>query len=52
MNPNPGHCPANAAGKRIAVKLRDGGGFTGPAATANWRLTGSRFDILEWELAG
>lgn len=59
---NPGHCPPEAAGKRIRVRLRDGtlqgaapvntdskAGWA--AETTNWRLTGSPFDVIEWEIA-
>lgn len=62
MSPNPGHCPPGAIGKRVRVHLRDGTvqglapvSNESPAGwradTTNWRLTGSQFDVLEWELA-
>lgn len=61
MSPNPGRCPAEATGKRVRVILRNGtrhGDFPvntdsklgWAAETTNWRLTGSAFDVLEWEL--
>ena len=61
--PNPGRCPPEAAGKRIAGRLRNGSGFgskpvspTAPlgwaADTTDWRLTGSPFDLLEYRVLG
>lgn len=62
MKPNPGRCPPEAAGKRVRVRLRDGtlqghqpvsadSKLGWAAETTNWRLTGSAFDVLEWEFA-
>jgi hypothetical protein len=51
MTPNPGHCPPEAIGKRVTVRLRNGTGFSAPANTAIWHPTGSKWDILEWEIA-
>ncbi len=64
MSPNPGHCPLEASGKRVRVVLRNGKryGATPVSAdsragwpadgkgAADWRLTGSPFDIVSWEL--
>ena len=53
---NPGHLPAAAIGRRVNVRLRNGHVHQGWAADGRlgcrWSLTGSEFDILEWELAG
>jgi hypothetical protein len=56
MTPNPGHCPPEAAGKRVRVKLRSGYAFEAIADQVSrglkldWRLTGSTADVIEWEL--
>lgn len=62
MSPNPGHCPPQATGKRVRVVLRNGtrhghvpvntdSKMGWAAETTNWHLTGSMFDVVEWELA-
>ena len=63
MKPNPGYCPAEAAGKRIHARLAHGGtgraddNLMSPPGWAadgkggcNWRRTGSLFDIAEYEV--
>lgn len=55
MKPNPGHCPAEAAGKRVRVIMRDGSTSKGDWAAdgrsgCRWSLTGCRFDIKEYEV--
>lgn len=55
MRPNPGICPDEARGKRVRVKLRNGYGFEAPAddrrgAPLDWKLSGSVFDVLEYEV--
>lgn len=64
MKPNPGHCPPEAAGKRVRGVLRNGHRFgfepVSPDAKAGWPATGrgecrwsltdDPFDIAEWEL--
>jgi hypothetical protein len=63
MRTNGGHCPADAKGKRIRGILRSGLKFgfepvsnAAPAGWSadmqNWRLTGSDFDIAEFEVIG
>ncbi len=65
MIPNPGHCPAEAEGKRVRVRLAHGGiGHTDPNPMSppgwpadgrfgcRWTITGSRFDIAEYEVIG
>ena len=57
MTPNPGHCPTEARGKRVRVKLRNGSTFEAMADQVarglklDWRLTGSSADVIEWGLA-
>lgn len=55
MRTNPGHCPREAAGKRVRVVLRNGmrpaeswaaDGKTG----CRWTLEGHPFDIAEYEV--
>jgi hypothetical protein len=59
--PNPGHCPQEATGKRVRVRLCDGsipkdvdGAPKGWAADGRggcrWSLTGHPFDIKEYEV--
>lgn len=63
MTPNPGHCPDDAIGKRVRVRLAHGGigavdnsPITAPGWAAEgrggcrWSLTGDRFDIAEYEV--
>lgn len=61
MKPNPGHCPEEATGKRVRVRLADGtlardvpGSAPGWAADGRggcrWERTGSPFDIAEYEV--
>lgn len=57
MSPNTtGLCPDEARGKRVKVKLRNGSTFEGHADEVrrgdkiNWHLTGSDFDIMEYEV--
>jgi hypothetical protein len=57
LAPNLGECPPHAKGKRVRVVLRNGMRPAGswPADGrdgCNWRLTGSGFDIKEWEIVG
>lgn len=62
MNPNPGHYPPEAIGKRVKVRLRDGtiqgdkpvntdSKLGWAAETTDWSLTDHPFDVVEWELA-
>ena len=62
LQPNLGELPPHAKGKRVRGVLRNGHRFgfepvanAVPAGwlaeTTNWRLTGSPFDVLEWEVA-
>lgn len=61
MRENRGMCPADAKGKRIRGVLRSGRRFgfepvassvpAGWAAeTTDWRITGSPFDVVEFEV--
>lgn len=64
MNPNPGHCPEDAIGKRVIVRLADGSvcgrdpvSSTSPRGWAadgrngcRWTLTGQPSDIAEYEV--
>lgn len=63
MKPNPGYCPAEAAGKRIRAQLAHGGigkcddsPTTAPGWAADgrggcrWTFTGSLFDIAAYEV--
>lgn len=61
MKPNPGHCPEEAEGKRVRVRLADGSMATDVPGAApgwsadgrggcRWTLTGSPFDIAEYEV--
>lgn len=56
MIPNPGHCPAEAAGKRVNVWLANGRKADDWAADGrtgcDWRLTGHPFAIQFYELRG
>ena len=65
MKPNPGHCPAEAEGKRVIVRLAHGGiGKADPNPMSppgwaadgrggcSWAITGSEFDIAEYEVIG
>lgn len=65
MKPNPGYLPADAVGKRIRTRLAHGGigacddGTTSPPGWAadgrggcRWTITGSPFDIKEYEVIG
>lgn len=65
LQPNHGHCPGAARGKRVRGVLRGGNQFgfnqispvTPPGWPADgkggcrWTLEGHSHDILEWELA-
>jgi hypothetical protein len=59
--PNPGHCPEEAVGKRVRVKLANGrigktddnpmtpdGWAADGKGGCNWRITGSPFDIANY----
>lgn len=60
MTPNPGYQPAESAGKRVRVKLANGEmGTVDPnpmsppgwaADTTRWTLTGSPFDVADYEV--
>lgn len=55
MQRNPGHLPADAVGKRVRVRLRNGREGTGswPAdgpQGCNWRRCGHPFDIQFYEV--
>lgn len=56
MKPNPGYCPAEAAGKRVRVRLANGqlGPDTGWAAdgryACRWSITGHSHDIAFYEV--
>lgn len=60
MTPNPGHLPAEAIGKRVFVRLAHGRmGACDPkpeskpgwaADTTRWSITGSPFDVAEFEV--
>ncbi|WP_425230233.1 hypothetical protein [Sphingomonas sp.] len=63
MKANPGHCPAEAEGKRVRVRLAHGGigdcdpnPMSPPGWAADgrngcrWSLTGSPYDIAEYEV--
>lgn len=63
MTPNPGHLPTEAIGKRVRVRLangRDGRSDDNPMSPpgwaadgrggCSWALTGSPFDIAEYEV--
>jgi hypothetical protein len=61
VKPNPGHCPEEAEGKRVRVRLADGsiaadlpGAPPGWAADGrngcNWQRRGFPFDIAEYEV--
>ena len=63
MKPNPGHCPTEAIGKRVVVRLAHGGiGRADPNPTSppgwaadgrtgcRWSKSGSPFDIAEYEV--
>lgn len=65
VRPNPGRLPDEADGTdegktfRVHVRLRNGyctkekeqlGWPASGRGACNWRLTGSPFDILEWEI--
>ncbi len=57
MEPNPGKCPREAAGKRVRVELKNG---RRPAESwaadgkfaCNWALDGHPYSIAKWEIAG
>lgn len=55
MTPNPGHCPSEAQGKRVRVKLRNGSTFEAPAdgrGAVDWTNSPAKpFAIVEWEIA-
>ena len=56
MKKNPGHLPADAVGKRVRVKLANGMRPVDSWAAdgkggCNWKITGSDFDIAEYEVA-
>jgi hypothetical protein len=63
LTPNPGHLPVEAIGKRVRVVLANGmpgttddnpmsppGWAADGRAACNWSLTGSPFDIKEYEV--
>jgi len=61
VKPNPGHCPEEAQGKRVRVRLADGsiaadvpGAPRGWPADGrggcDWRRRGFPFDIAEYEV--
>lgn len=57
MRPNPGHCPDEAIGRRVRVALRNGSRPADAWAAdgrggCRWSLTGSPFDVVEYEVAG
>jgi hypothetical protein len=61
MKPNPGYCPAEAAGKRVRVVLaRDVGRDTPqtydwPAdgqGGCRWSITGDKHDVAKFEVIG
>lgn len=65
MKPNRGFCPVEAAGRRVRVRLAHGGigacddnPMSSPGWAADgksgcrWSLTGSAFDIAEYEVLG
>lgn len=54
---NPGHCPPEAEGKRVLVRLANGSypGESWPAdgkGGCRWSLTGAPHDIEAWAIAG
>lgn len=57
FRPNPGHLPADAVGKRVAVALSSGilsqSGWPadGPAG-CSWAIKGSPFDIVFYRVLG
>lgn len=54
MKPNPGHCPPEAIGKRVVVRLANGqrpGSWPAHGTGAcRWTKTGSPFDIADYEI--
>lgn len=61
LAPNPGHLPDPAKGKRVRVVLRNGydtakresrGWPADGSGGCDWRLTGSNWDIMQWEVIG
>lgn len=61
LAPNPGHLPDSAKGKRVRVVLRNTydtakreprGWPADGAGGCDWRLTGSNWDIMQWEVIG
>ncbi|HEX8553986.1 MAG TPA: hypothetical protein VF695_04700 [Sphingomonas sp.] len=56
MKPNPGYCPPEAIGKRVAVRLINGTSVPAPGWPAdgkggcNWRRTGQPFEIDRFEV--
>ena len=60
MRPNPGHCPVDARGKRVRVRLANGEiGRADPhpmsppgwaADTCSWRRDAHPFSIVEYEV--
>lgn len=56
MKPNPGYCPQEARGQRVNVRLANGSLGKGSWAAdgksgCRWSITGSPYDIKEWEIA-
>ena len=53
---NPGHCPPEALGKRVNVRLRNGRVCEGWMADGKggcpWSMPGNDHDIVAYELAG
>ena len=65
MKPNPGHLPEEAIGKRVRVVMAHGrpgkaddnpmsppGWAADGRGGCRWTLSGSRFDIAEYEVIG
>jgi len=56
MKPNPGYCPSEAIGRRVAVRLANGITVLAPGwpadgkAGCDWRRNGHPYNIAEYEV--